>query len=108
MISSPRSPPGHHVLFAFGRVAPLADRGWCATDPFRLLALPDQRYCFAFGPAWALDNPRSLSANYGHFGSPVISVVTPSFNQGVFLERTLRSLFDQDYPNLQLIVQDGG
>ena len=39
---------------------------------------------------------------------PLISIVTPSFNQGKFLGETLQSLLDQDYPNLQVIVQDGG
>ena len=39
---------------------------------------------------------------------PVISIVTPSFNQGSFLDRTLRSVLDQEYPRLEYIVQDGG
>lgn len=39
---------------------------------------------------------------------PVISMVTPSFNQAVFLERTLKSILDQNYPALEYIVQDGG
>jgi GT2 family glycosyltransferase len=39
---------------------------------------------------------------------PGISVVVPSFNQAAFLERTLRSILDQQYPNLELIVIDGG
>lgn len=39
---------------------------------------------------------------------PSISVVVPSFNQAMFIEETLRSILDQDYPNLELIVIDGG
>lgn len=39
---------------------------------------------------------------------PRITVVTPSFNQGEFLEATLRSVLDQRYPNLEYLVLDGG
>jgi glycosyltransferase involved in cell wall biosynthesis len=39
---------------------------------------------------------------------PMISVVTPSYQQGAFIERTMRSLLGQAYPNTEYVVQDGG
>ncbi len=40
--------------------------------------------------------------------APTIAIVTPSFGQGHFLERTLHSVIDQRYPALEYVVQDGG
>jgi glycosyltransferase involved in cell wall biosynthesis len=37
-----------------------------------------------------------------------ITVVVPSFNQGIFIAETLHSLLEQDYQSLEIIVQDGG
>lgn len=40
--------------------------------------------------------------------TPRISIVTPSYNQGRFIESAVRSILDQRYPNLQYLVIDAG
>jgi glycosyltransferase involved in cell wall biosynthesis len=45
--------------------------------------------------------PRSAAA-------PSIALVTPSYEQGHFLERTIQSVLMQSYPALEYVVQDGG
>jgi glycosyltransferase involved in cell wall biosynthesis len=39
---------------------------------------------------------------------PLVSIVTPSLNMGRFLEETIRSVIEQDYPNIEYLVMDGG
>ncbi len=39
---------------------------------------------------------------------PLISIVTPSYEQGAFLEETIQSILDQGYPNLEYMIIDGG
>lgn len=39
---------------------------------------------------------------------PRISIVTPNFNKGDYLEATIQSVLSQNYPNLEYIIMDGG
>ncbi|BBD09303.1 glycosyl transferase family 2 [Desulfovibrio ferrophilus] len=48
-------------------------------------------------------NPQATASHW-----PRITIVTPSFNQGQYIEKTIRSILDQGYPNLEYIIMDGG
>lgn len=56
--------------------------------------------------------PMCIPMQYGQAialtGTPKISIVTPSYSQASFIARTIDSILNQNYPNLEYFVQDGG
>jgi len=59
-------------------------------------------------PWTASPAPAAVQTSGPEISWPRITVVTPSYNQGPYLEATLRSVLLQEYPNLEYWVMDGG
>jgi len=81
-----------------------------ADEAHCILGIEVEEVCEAFGTLVAQRKPAAISRSYTptRIQYPTISIVVPNCNGGATLAETLQCLVDQDYPELEIIVVDGG
>lgn len=108
-----RDHPGDYsAIFAAWTALALRCPGWSQAGFSRLKYIPPGEIAaYPNLPMWpfvGLDSTATLWIKSRREYWPRISIVIPSYQQGRYLEQAILSVINQGYPNVEIIVEDGG